>query len=485
MTEETSSGSSTGSSISTSTVPAQLLPILDQFAGMAAQYAGDLMNWANNTFANTSNITNANMGALLAQAGTATQMAQNAADRYQNVFQPEEDQLVKDANTYAGAPRIQQAQGMAEAGVGDAMDAARQNTLRDLQQYGIDPSAGRYASLDRTMNAQEGAAKAAAGTMAQLNTEQIGRNLRQQAIAVGQQYPGQAVNELNTGIQGVTAAENAVLANANTGAAMMSLPANMLSTLKYPPMANNSTSQQRSQNQGQKNTPDKPQQDPNAAAARAGAIPNPNAPKSQPLDPNTFKGGNSEPFIPNPGDPNDADYFGPNSFGGEGGGGQNPFAGLDNTPAQPAFDPSQFPGLDQMSQFPPDIMNNNSDMNPELGNGANFDPTQNAGTPFNGDNGGFAIPPSGDNPVDDSGDYAQGGEVNDQTQGGFVSQNMSPSQGQNVDDVPAHLNAEEFVMPRDVARWKGEEFFHKLIAQSRQARIQAQQTVGPTYDQAA
>ena len=35
-------------------------------------------------------------------------------------------------------------------------------------------------------------------------------------------------------------------------------------------------------------------------------------------------------------------------------------------------------------------------------------------------------------------------------------------------------------MPRDVARWKGEEFFHKMIDQSRKARMTAAQSVGPT-----
>ena len=61
-----------------------------------------------------------------------------------------------------------------------------------------------------------------------------------------------------------------------------------------------------------------------------------------------------------------------------------------------------------------------------------------------------------------------------------MQRQASPSGGVNVDDVPANLNAEEFVVPRDVARWKGEEFFHKMIDQSRKARMTAAQSVGPT-----
>jgi len=56
------------------------------------------------------------------------------------------------------------------------------------------------------------------------------------------------------------------------------------------------------------------------------------------------------------------------------------------------------------------------------------------------------------------------------TTGGFVSQALSPSNGHQVDDVPARLNEGEYVIPRDVVQFKGKEFFHKLIAQSRKNR---------------
>jgi hypothetical protein len=54
------------------------------------------------------------------------------------------------------------------------------------------------------------------------------------------------------------------------------------------------------------------------------------------------------------------------------------------------------------------------------------------------------------------------------TTGGFVSRDLSPSNGSQTDDVNARLNAGEFVIPRDVASWKGKEFFYKLIKQARE-----------------
>lgn len=74
---------------------------------------------------------------------------------------------------------------------------------------------------------------------------------------------------------------------------------------------------------------------------------------------------------------------------------------------------------------------------------------------------------------------AEGGEV---TPGGSVPPAASPTKGINVDDVPARLTVGEFVIPKDVKDWKGEEFFHKLIEQSRTAKSkpkQARAQMGP------
>ena len=46
----------------------------------------------------------------------------------------------------------------------------------------------------------------------------------------------------------------------------------------------------------------------------------------------------------------------------------------------------------------------------------------------------------------------------------------SPTGGKAVDDVPAQLTVGEFVVPKDVAAWKGEEYFQKMIEQSRKAK---------------
>jgi hypothetical protein len=79
--------------------------------------------------------------------------------------------------------------------------------------------------------------------------------------------------------------------------------------------------------------------------------------------------------------------------------------------------------------------------------------------------------------------YRRGGAIPSYAAGGgMIPASMSPSGGRQTDDVQAvipqtggraQLNANEFVIPRDVALWKGQEFFQNLIKKSREARVGA------------
>lgn len=66
--------------------------------------------------------------------------------------------------------------------------------------------------------------------------------------------------------------------------------------------------------------------------------------------------------------------------------------------------------------------------------------------------------------------FEEGGAVPDVTSGGNVPAEASPTRGAAIDDVDAKLTAGEFVVPKDVVSWKGEEFFQKLIDGSRKSR---------------
>ncbi len=375
-----SQSTSTSGGVNQSTSTAN--PISAQLAQFAEQLAAQQYNWGQQQYADTSAMTNESVDNFLNASQNDMTMANQAANQYYQTTVPEIQQQASEAAQYGSAARTGINMGMAESqsqqGTNAALAAAKQN----LQSYGINPSSGEYAELQNASKTAAGAAAAGAGTQAGLATEATGRQLLGQAIATGQQLPGQAINASQAGVAAQQGAENATLANANTGVALTDTgPASLIS-----------------------------------------AAPN-LSPNSQSSGQNVSQSQSTSQNIPQP-------------------------------PVVPSGTMQQA-GANQLQQ---------------LGN-------------YSGGSEGVSV--SGPQ----SGQYARGGTIpggftfaagGDATQGGYVPQSASPSGGVNVDDVPANLNAEEFVVPRDVARWKGEEFFHKMIDQSRKARMTAAQSVGPT-----
>jgi hypothetical protein len=94
-------------------------------------------------------------------------------------------------------------------------------------------------------------------------------------------------------------------------------------------------------------------------------------------------------------------------------------------------------------------------------------PTDPQLTPTQG-GGATGIPPSPMPPAQ----YPPGALPSDATPGGGVPAHASPSNGQVTDDVPALLTANEFVIPKDVATWKGHEYFAKQIDMARRSQQQ-------------
>jgi hypothetical protein len=71
---------------------------------------------------------------------------------------------------------------------------------------------------------------------------------------------------------------------------------------------------------------------------------------------------------------------------------------------------------------------------------------------------------------------ADGGAVPDPREVGAIPDDMSPSGGQAIDDVPANLNVGEFVIPEDVVNWFGEKHMYGLIDKAGKERDEAKHT---------
>lgn len=188
-----------------------------------------------------------------------------------------------------------------------------------------------------------------------------------------------------------------------------------------------------------------------------------------------------------------SDQFGgsDNTFTGSGGASDTEFGNINYDPSANSMDNWDQSDLQGGAWNDPTPSNPNTDW----GNGADQYSGSSGGGDQDWDN-------MSDDQVDsgfDDSDYAAGGPVRSQRRafsphtpiipkrvaprlpfagGGRVAPAMSPSGGARTDDVRANLNAGEFVIPKDVAAWKGQEFFHNLMAQSRDKRMKMQAALG-------
>lgn len=477
--------------------------IIDQVSATAQALAGQMVNWAQGVFAQTSQITSQAVGNFFNVSQQMQGLSNNLTGQYNNLFAPENAQLVADANSYASPGRMKTDMGMAGATQAQAGDAALKGSEEALRSYGIDPSSGRYAALDKAAAVQNAANVAGAENQQRMADITTGQNLRQSAVQVGATLPAAIANVNNTAIQANAGAANATDANANTGKNLMDLANPLLSTamgVKLPLQGQQSSSQSSGQSNsshppgspgsgggsggggapggGGGNSSFNPQHGgsgsaeiiPGAPSSGGGDFGFDNSPFINPETENSFTGGEGSMGVGQPGaggddltsggfgvtndNPFSSGDFGQSLSGSDfGGGGSNP----------------TYDGLNDMSG---------------AGQGAGMgDLSFNAGASQNGNTADGSTPADWGNGADaftgGGEDFARGGAIPGAPppNAGAVPAQMSPSGGRQVDDVraqgparqPINLNANEFVIPQDVALWKGQEFFQKLINQSRMA----------------
>lgn len=190
-------------------------------AELSYKLGKEQLDWAKEQYGKDSAITGKVVDQFLADMATTSGNAAKDRARYEQIFQPLEEDLAREADEYATPERRDMEVGRAQAGVGQQFTQAREQAKSELEGYGINPSATRFAALDIGMRANEAAAKAAAGNQAGLNVENTGRALRSEAINVGKGYPGSiAQSYASSQGQGNSAVGNN-LATTGSGAATM------------------------------------------------------------------------------------------------------------------------------------------------------------------------------------------------------------------------------------------------------------------------
>lgn len=185
------------------------------------QLGTEQLAWAKEQYGKDSVIAKKVIDAGLARQSENDANARKDRQRYEGVFQPLEDQLVSDANTYNSEGKREQAAGAAMGAVGESFEQSRRAAQQQLESFGVDPSSTRFASLDAGSRIAQAAAAAAAGNTARGEVEDKGRSLRSEALQIGLTYPGNIATTNSTSLQSGNQAANTGLATTASGANTM------------------------------------------------------------------------------------------------------------------------------------------------------------------------------------------------------------------------------------------------------------------------
>lgn len=396
-------------------------------AEVSAAVAREQLAWAREQYAADREITDDVVADAMRRADEQDALARKDRERYETVFQPLEDELVADAKSYSSEARQEQEAGKAAADVSQQFDAARNNAMQQLESYGVDPTQTRAGALDISVRAQEAAARAGAANNARERTEATGRALRGEAINIGRGLPGQAAGSLNAAIQSGNQAVNAGNSTTATGAQSMG------TGVQWQGQSTNALNTWgNTLNMGYQNALDRTKANNSSSSGWGSALGLVGGALMSPAKPWIFSDERAKEDITPVGKTDD---------------GQTVYKFRYKDDESGTFHMGLL--AQEVEQVHPEAVTEG----PEGIKMVDYDRAL---------------------PVGDSGEdkprYAEGGAV---------PANQSPSRGAAVDDVDARLSVGEFVVPKEVVRWKGEEFFQKVIDGARKAKESV--TAKPRY----
>jgi hypothetical protein len=198
---------------------------LTDFLKTAMTYAQtnstEMMDWAKKTYEDNKAVGGQVIDWAMGQMDKQAAWSDADRQRYEDVYQPLEDQAAQRAQDYASPERQEFEAGKAEADVAAQFNQSRQASADRLEQFGVDPSQVRQGALDLGTRVAEAAAQASAGNQTRFRTEQYGDQLMANAINTGKGYPAQTIAESSAAGQSANQATNTGLATTASGANTM------------------------------------------------------------------------------------------------------------------------------------------------------------------------------------------------------------------------------------------------------------------------
>lgn len=140
-------------------------------------------------------------------------------ERYNSLFKPVEDRMVKDALNYDTPEAQAAAAATAKADVMSNANQAQQQNQRQMASMGIDPRSGRYAGVDRASDLNTALASAGAQNGAREQVKATGMALREGVANFGRGATATAAQQVGLGLNaGNSAAGNQLATDASSRA---------------------------------------------------------------------------------------------------------------------------------------------------------------------------------------------------------------------------------------------------------------------------
>jgi hypothetical protein len=147
------------------------------------------------------------------------QRAADYANYEKQTFRPLEQKIVQEAQAYDSEAKRAELARTAAADVGQAMGVAREQNIRNMTRYGVNPASGAFADVSARMDTTEGLAKAQAMNKARTDATALGHAMKMDAAGLGRNLANNATTaygialNANAGAQqgthAMTAAESA------------------------------------------------------------------------------------------------------------------------------------------------------------------------------------------------------------------------------------------------------------------------------------
>lgn len=159
----------------------------------------------------------------LAAQEQASQWATEDRERYKTIFQPMQDQFIRDAQNWDTPERQNKMAAEARADVMNNASMQREIRGRQMASMGIDPTSGRYEGIERSADIATSLSAAGAENTARNTVRNQALALRGDAINMGNGLPSQAAGSLGLGVSSGGAAVGTSMAGnqsflAGTGA---------------------------------------------------------------------------------------------------------------------------------------------------------------------------------------------------------------------------------------------------------------------------